>query len=152
VTDNGYPRSWYFGTDDDGLVADGAYSHMSSGRGAYGQVPIAVLAIGGEDRSVWLNTDVLVGQFKAELKRRGERDFNPGERIVITRGAEKKTSQTSGNDYWPYRTEFPDAPNSAAADILGVEFEPVGGAEQPVGGAEAIGPQGVDQDDDDIPF
>jgi hypothetical protein len=88
-TVNGFPRSWRW--DEDGLVAAGAYVRLSEGPSAYdsGPVPVVTLKVDGEERGIWLSQTALRGKFVSELERRQARDFNPGERITIERGAEK---------------------------------------------------------------
>jgi hypothetical protein len=111
-----HAKSWIFG--DDGLEVSGAYVSMETGSSAFGRTPVIVLAVDGARRSVWLNTALLRAKFRDELERRRARDFHVGERIVIRRGAEKKTS-SADRQYWPFRVEFPDGPQQDAAAILG---------------------------------
>jgi hypothetical protein len=115
-TNSDYPQSWRW--EDDGLTADGAYVRMDSGPSEYGRKPILVLRIDGAERGVWVNTDTLKNKLVDELDRRDQRDFTPGERIIVTRAAEKKLSG-NGREYWPFITKFPDAPNSDALALLG---------------------------------
>ena len=57
-----------------------------------------------------------------ELERRQSRDFTPGERVLIRRGDAKKRS-AADRDYWPFRVDFPDAPQRDAAGLLGANVE-----------------------------
>jgi hypothetical protein len=56
----------------------------------YGLTPIVVPDVGGTERGIWLAQTTLRQEFAEELTRRGERDFIPGERITIERGAERR--------------------------------------------------------------
>jgi hypothetical protein len=121
--DNGYPKSWKFGTDDP-LEVEGRYVSTTTAPSGYGEVAIINLDVEGETRAVWLSTMVLKAQFADELRRRGSRDFNQGERITIARSAEKRTSE-AGKPYWAYVTRFLDAPHADAASVLGVDTNEV---------------------------
>jgi hypothetical protein len=132
-----FPRYWDW--DDDGLTADGVYEKTDRAPSQYGEKAILILEINGEQRSVWVNTESLRGKLADELERRNARDFNIGERIVITRAAEKKTS-SNDRQYWPFKVDFPDGPKSDAAGLLGAN---PGGPKPDAG--EATG-------DDGIPF
>src|SRR5829696_8026424 len=105
--ESGFPRSWRW--DEDGRRVEGTFVRMDRGPTEYGQRPIVVLDVGGVERSVWLNTDVVKAKFRDELVRRGGRRFDVGERLSVERAAEKKTS-AAGRDYWPFWVKFPDAP------------------------------------------
>lgn len=118
---------------------------------AYGPCGILVLKIAGEERSVWANTTALRGKIADELTRRGARNFTVGERIIVERGAAKKTS-AAGNNYWPFQVAFPDGPATDAAAIFGASPQPATPPAPPP-------PPAADQDfpaspvaDDDIPF
>lgn len=119
MTEHAYPRSWKFGTDDPLELSEGAYVSTTTAPSGYGETPIINLNVAGEERAVWLATTVLREKFAEELRRRGARDFDRGERITIRRSAEKKTSGT-GRPYWPYSVTFHDAPRQDAAALLGV--------------------------------
>lgn len=141
--ESGYPRSWIW--SEDGLVADGTFVKVDQAPTAYGPCGILVLRIADEDRSVWANTTALRGKISDELTRRGARNFTVGERIIVERAAEKKTS-ASGNAYWPFQVSFPDGPETDAAAIFGASPQPAT-------------PPAADQDfpaspvaDDNIPF
>ena len=121
--DNGYPKSWKFGTDDP-LEVEGRYVSTTTAPSGYGEVAIINLDVEGETRAVWLSTMVLKAQFADELRRRGSRDFNQGERITIARSAEKRTSEAGK----PYR--LPRAPATADRSTA-VTLTVAGAAVQP---------------------
>lgn len=101
------PRWWNW--DDDGSTVEGAYVRLDVAPAVFDDDPILILAVAGELRAVRLSSTVLRSRFVDELARRGSRDFEPGERIAITRGAEKQTG-ARGCDHWPI--VFHDAPPS----------------------------------------
>jgi len=111
-----YPETWRF--DEDGLTAAGTYMRMDTGPSAYGQKPILVLEINSQARSLWIVQEALRSRLADELARRRAREFSVGERIEISRGAEKKLSEND-REYWPFKVSFPDAPRQDAADLLG---------------------------------
>src|SRR5947209_1528556 len=113
-----FPRSWRW--DQDGLHVDGTFVQMDEGPTEYGRKPILVLDVGSERRSIWLTQEALVGRFRDELERRRAPNFTAGERIIVTRGSEKKESQ-AGRSYWPFKVSFPDAPRPSDADMLSAE-------------------------------
>jgi hypothetical protein len=112
-----FPAAWLWETDG---AAEGVFVRMDAGPTAFGRRPIVVLEVAGVERSVWVNTAALRSKLVEELRRRKARDFNPGERVLIRRGAEKKTS-AADRDYWPFFVNFPDAPGSDAAGMLGAD-------------------------------
>lgn len=111
-------RDW----DKDGLTADGFFCRMEQGPTLYGSKPIVVLEVDGIDRSIWVNTEALRAKLADELERRGARGFTVGERIILSRGAEKARSANDRN-YWPFRAKFPDAPRLDDADLLNAHPE-----------------------------
>jgi hypothetical protein len=132
-----FPRPWIFGEKGkpvkkeglvaDGLVAAGAFDSWSRGPSEYGAgTPILVLVIAGERRSVWLNTTVLVTKVARKIAERPSRDFDAGERIVVTRlGNEKRKSKGGGPDYWDFSVVCPDEPPMSAAGALGATLKDV---------------------------
>jgi len=113
-----FPQSWKF--DEDGNSVTGTYLRMDEGTTSYGSKPIVVLDVDGEERSVWLSQTALRSKFADELARRHASDFDPGERISISRAKEKKTA-ASGHAYWPFTVIFHNAPKRDAASILGID-------------------------------
>ena len=113
-----FPAYWDW--EEDGLTADGTFARMEQGPTQFGTKPIVILKVDGEERSFWVNTEALRSQLTDELKRRCARSFTAGERMLISRGAEKKTS-ANDRGYWPFRCRFPDAPQRHDADVLGAD-------------------------------
>jgi hypothetical protein len=145
TTETAFPKYWNF--DEHGLELVGEYVRTDEGPTSYGQRAIIILDVEGEERALWLTQTALVNQFADELTRRRARDFEPGERITVTRAAEKKTS-ASGNDYWPFRVTFHDAPHRDAAAILGAN---VSADTTPTDEPDTFAPS-PDNADGDIPF
>jgi hypothetical protein len=115
TAENLYPRDWDW--DADGNTADGKYVQIRVANTQKGPRPIMELEINGEIRSIWLTPTSLFGQVKNEVKRRPKRDFDKGERLIITRG-DKRQSKTSTYMMWPYTLKCPDQPPPKAADLL----------------------------------
>lgn len=115
--DEGFPAYWDW--EAEGL-ADGIFRRMESGPTSFGTRAILILEIDGKERSIWVTTQSLRSKLADELQRRGTRDFTPGERIEIRRGAEKKVS-AADRAYWPFVAIFHDAPTSDAAALLGLD-------------------------------
>jgi hypothetical protein len=140
INDTTYPRTWMF--DEDGDTVEGSFLELGEAPTAgYGHKPIVNLDVDGEQRTVWFFHEALASKFNRELERRQALDFNPGERIRITRLG-RRESETSGRKYVDYAVQFLDAPKRSAADILGAVV------------SETAGEEGGDkpEDDDDIPF
>lgn len=118
--DSDYPRSWDW-ADDGELV--GRYVETRSATIGDGTTQALIdfkLVETSEPVTVWLTPTVLCNRFAEELKRRidsGKDDFEPGERIRIHRGSEKRPS-TQGDGYWPFTVEFEFAHKPTAASIL----------------------------------
>ena len=118
--DSDYPRSWDW-PDDGELV--GRYVETRSATIGDGTTQALIdfkLVETSEPVTVWLTPTVLRNRFAEELKRRidaGKDDFEPGERIRIRRGSEKRPS-TQGDGYWPFTVEFEFAHKPTAASIL----------------------------------
>jgi hypothetical protein len=111
-----FPRTWNF--DEDGDTIAGTFVELGEAPTAgYGYKPILTLDVDGERRTVWVFHTSLSEKLRDELKRRKAREFTVGERIAIKRG-ERKTSESTGRPYIPYKVTFPDAPKRSAADIL----------------------------------
>jgi hypothetical protein len=128
AVETGYPRAWRW--DEDGLVVEGRYVRLDEGITDYGPVPIVVLDVEGEQRSLWLSATALRSRFADELRRRGDSDFERGERIRIERAREKKVSST-GRSYWPFAVAFLDSVPRTAAEILAVQDPPEGEEDVP---------------------
>ena len=135
-----FPDNWIF--DEHGETVAGTFVRFERGQTkSYGAKPIAVLEVDGVERSLWLNTAVLVGKFRDELQQRPERELRPGERVVVKR-LEKKTAGDGVTSYWNFRVLFPDRPELSTSDLFDLDAEPQR-EPQPVAESAA---------DDDIPF
>jgi hypothetical protein len=132
-----FPAYWDWA---DGTLK-GVYVRMESGPTEFGTRPILIVDVNGVERSVWINAAALRSKLADELDRRKARDLTPGEHIEIRRGAEMKTS-AAGREYWPFYVNFPDAPRSDAAGLLGLDDDDTD--DEPLPPAAAA--------DDDIPF
>jgi hypothetical protein len=130
-----FPKSWNW--DEDGDTVEGTFVELGEAPTAgYGHKPILTLDVDGEHRTVWVFHTSLANKLSEELRRRKERDFVPGERILIRRG-ERKTSEATGRTYVPYRVQFPEGPKRTAADVLDSVSELT---------------EEADEDEGDIPF
>jgi hypothetical protein len=108
-----FPQNWRF--DEDGAEVRGKFVKFDVGQTQeYGDCPIVVLNVDGEERSVWLFHSALRSKFQKEVNRR---DIEPGEQINIRQAGEKK----SGNNrtYMNYIVAFVDAPPLDAKAIFG---------------------------------
>jgi len=115
--DASYPRAWRW--DEDGDTVEGNFVELGEAPTAgYGYKPILTLDVGGERLCVWVFHHSLAEKLRDELTRRRASEFTVDERIIIRRG-ERKTPETTGRSYVPYRVQFPDAPKRSAADVLG---------------------------------
>ena len=134
-----YPRAWRF--DKDGETVTGRYAYMTRAATSYApHAAICNLVVeSGGTVAVWLTASVLRQKFADELRRRGSEDFNPGEEITITRGAEKREA-ASGHEYWPFTVQFWSGEQATAAAILNIPA------------ADADVPPGQTTIDDEIPF
>jgi hypothetical protein len=133
-----YPARWDWKTD--GPTVDGVYVETTEGHTVHGARAVLVVKIGDTPRSIWVNEVPLQMRLRDELRRRRAADFDAGERIVITRGTEKRET-SNGYMAWPFRVKFPDQPKRAALDIIGGGDEPDAEPELP-----------ADTPDDSIPF
>jgi hypothetical protein len=107
-----YPRNWRF--DEDGLEVRGKFVKFDQGMTQeYGDCPIVVLNVDGEERSVWLFHTALRSKFQKEVNRR---DFVVGEQVNIKQVGEKKGKNRT---YMNYMVAFPDAPPLDAKAIFG---------------------------------
>jgi hypothetical protein len=108
-----FPRNWRF--DEDGAEVRGSFVKFDVGQTQeYGECPILVLNVDGEERSVWLFHTALRSKFQKEVNRR---DIEVGEQINIKQAGQKK----SGNNrtYQNYMVAFVDAPPLDAKAIFG---------------------------------
>jgi hypothetical protein len=138
--ESAFPAYWDWAADG---AAEGTFLRMEEGPTAFGRRPIIILEIGGVERSIWINAEAIRNKLADELERRKARDFTPGERVEIRRGAEKKTS-AADRQYWPFRVDFPDAPKSDAAGLLGLDSDDDNDDDEPLPPAAKL--------DDDLPF
>jgi hypothetical protein len=112
-----YPAAWIF--DEDGSTVAGTFVKFDEGRTKeYGKKVICVVLVGGVERSVWLSQLALFSKFKDELESRVSKTLEPGERIVVKRGAEKVKGKND-RSYWPFVVAFPDAPERSTSDLFG---------------------------------
>jgi hypothetical protein len=137
-----YPQWWDW--SEDGEEVAGRFVRLGQGFTAYGQKPFLVLDVEGVERTIWLHNQVLHNIFARELHRRPEKEFQVGERVEIRQLGTRDSA--SGREYMNYRGEFPDAPQSSQADILGPPPEP------PAKQDDGSGDRAEVDLDDDIPF
>lgn len=64
---------------------------------------IAILEIDGVERSLWLHETALIAKLR-DLRP------EPGELLRVSKGSEKKTSETTGRQYWPIKATCPERP------------------------------------------
>jgi hypothetical protein len=131
-------RDWNWDTDGalEGLYVETRQVTVRSGPSAGQSKLIFDFHVGtdAEEVSVW-ETTVLRSKFREELQRRGEPDFEPGERIRITPQGWQKGPRGS---YLDFDVSFEHAaPKKTTAELLGVHESDVDEPAQP---------------DDDIPF
>jgi hypothetical protein len=138
-----FPRSWIW--HEDGSRFDARIDRITTGTSAFGTRPIleGKLTETGERIGLWLNEDAVRGRIADEIKKRPKRRLESGERVVITRGDEKRPSKTNPDRLvWPFSVRFPEAPEldqlAALGEVDDADKEP----EEPAG----------DEPDGDIPF
>lgn len=113
TTAEDFPRNWRF--DEDGAEVRGKFVRFDTGpTQEYGEVPIVVLNVDGEERSVWCFHTALKSKFQKEVNRR---DIEVGEQINIKQAGEKKSG--SNRTYMNYFVAFPEAPPIDAKAIFG---------------------------------
>jgi hypothetical protein len=147
-----YPAAWIF--DEDGATVAGTFVKFDQGRTKeYGKKVICVLEVGGVERSVWLSQMALFSKFKDELESRPSKTLQPGERVVVQRGAEKVKGKTSDRSYWPFVVAFPDAPERSTSDLFGGFDEGHVKYDEQEGNVDEQGEIKSEPDDgDEIPF
>ena len=133
-----YPRAWLW--DEDGDAVAGRFCELGEAPTANGTTPVLTLEVAGERRSVFVFHQTLASKLREELERRGARDFEPGERIEITRGGWKDSA--NGRRYRLYTVRFPDRANRSAREILGA----VAASDEEQARLPGVSP------DDDVPF
>ena len=144
--DDEYPRSWIW--SEDGSRFDARIDRITTGTSAFGSRPIleGKLTETEERIGLWLNEDAVRGRLVDEIKRRAKKRLEPGERVVITRGEEKRPSKTNPDrTVWPFTVRFPEAPEQDQLTALG-GGEATGSEEPETGSASDEG------EDGDIPF
>ena len=98
--DTTYPETLILDGGDD---VTGQFERLERGHTRDGEErAIAIIAVEGVERSLWLHEAALRAQFK-ELRP------EPGETVRIRKGAAKKHG-VNGFDYWPCRVTAPDRP------------------------------------------
>ncbi len=119
VEETDFPANWRF--DEDGAEVRGKFVKFDVGQTQeYGDCPILVLNVDGEERSVWLFHTALKSKFQKEVARR---EIQPGEQINIKQAGEKMGANK--RSYMNYVVAFVDAPPLDAKALFGV---PAGGA------------------------
>jgi hypothetical protein len=142
-SDEDFPRSWRWA--EDGSTFDARIDRITTGMSAHGIRPILEgrLTETGERIGLWLNEDAVRGRVADEVKRRPAKRLEPGERVVISRGEEKRPSTTNPDRLvWPFSVRFPEAPEQDQLAALGADDREPKEAAEPSGQAS----------DDDIPF
>ena len=137
-----FPRSWIW--SEDGSTFDARIDGITTGMSAFGIRPIleGTLTETGERIGLWLNEDTIRGRVADEVKRRPTKRLEPGERVIITRGEEKRPSKTNPDrSVWPFSVRFPEAPEQNQLAALGAAGQEPEEATEP-----------SDTSDDDIPF
>jgi hypothetical protein len=87
-----------------GTAVEARFIRLERGHTRDGEArAIAVLALDGAERSLWLHERALRDKVR-ELKP------ETGELLRIEKGAEKRLSESSGYRYWPFKVEAPDRP------------------------------------------
>ena len=118
---------------------EGIFKALSRGHTREGDpVAIAQVEIDGVPRSIWLLQAALISQFKKCAPK-------VGERIVVSKAAEKRKSEASGRWYWPFEVTAPDRPEETLTwddPLLDGDAEPNPVAKQSTGSSDL----------DDIPF
>jgi hypothetical protein len=131
-----YPRWWNW--DEDGDICAGSFVRFTRGHSEYGEKTIVVLAVEGEERSIWLHETVLFDEFRRELLHRPSRELDLGEMVIVKRGEKRKT-QDGKRSFRSFRIRFPDRPEPSTSDLLKLDEEP--GAKTP-----------EKPDDGDVPY
>jgi hypothetical protein len=101
----------------DGDEIDGTFVNLDEAPTSYGDKPIVVLNVAGEDRTVWLLETALRNKFADEVRKRQSEAFTVGERIVIRRGEMRQSG--TGRTYRHFTVTFVDRPKRNAVQILG---------------------------------
>src|SRR5919197_3587976 len=101
----------------DGDTVDGRLRRVDEGptRG-YGTAPILIMRVAGKERSVWVLHQALRSRLAEELGRRETGEFEPDERIIITRKG-SRVAEASGRSYTDYAVHFPERPSRPASSI-----------------------------------
>jgi hypothetical protein len=81
---------------------DAVFERLERGKTRSGEPrAIAILKVDGVERSLWLHEAALRGKFR-------DLEPEPGERITVAKGAEKRQSADGERSYWPFDVEAPD--------------------------------------------
>jgi hypothetical protein len=123
-----YPRTLLWEEDAEDLGdrrrISGRFVAIDEAPTSNGLKPILVLAIDGEERSVWVLHGPFQDKLTEELERRPNNEFTPGELIVVEQWKDKKIGEASGRPYVPYKARFPERPKRSQRDILGAQKQP----------------------------
>jgi hypothetical protein len=104
-TDN-YPESFIPNRPS---TVEAVFGHFTIGAADRGEAPIAVLEIGGEERSLWLWQIALRNQFRRLRPKKNER--------LLVKFAGEKVKSGNGRSYWPDAVSAPDRP----VEVIGVD-------------------------------
>jgi hypothetical protein len=138
-----HPEAWLW--DEHGPVVSGTFVHFARGQTRdYGKKVIAVLDVGGEQRSIWLTATVLFGKFRDELLDRPGHRLEPGERITVKR-LDKVESAEARGAYWNFAVLFHNSPQPSEGDLFGF-------ADADADSAPPSEPTSGKREDDGIPF
>jgi hypothetical protein len=121
-----FPAAWLFSEDGD-LEAAEFVALKSGPTRSFGWKPIAVVRVGGQERSLWLLNTVLYESFKRELARRPSRKLEAGERITVRKKGQTRNAEGT-RTYEDYKVVFHDTPQPSVTEMFGLdEPEPAAG-------------------------
>jgi hypothetical protein len=124
-----YPRSHMW--QEDGDLVSGSYVRFSQGHTRDGTaVPVIVLDVDGEPRSVWLFHDALRQQFVTEIKTRPSGNLDPGELVTIRRGEKKQSASNPDRSYRVFDVDFEHKRQPTPIDLLSAGV-PLGAMQPP---------------------
>jgi len=105
--------------DTDGDEVSGTFLRFSQGRTKDGTVvPIVVLDVEGQERSVWVFHEALRERFVSQVRARPSQNLDVGERITIRRGEKKQSQSNPDRSYRVFTVEFGNERTPDALAIL----------------------------------
>ena len=120
-----HPRSWYW--DDDGSTVSGEYVKLGKATVSRrldandaGERIILILNVAGEPRSIWVLNEILKDKLRMQLRLRPKCNFESGERLTITRSAEKFEA-ASGHNYWRWKVDFEHEVTESPRELFGLD-------------------------------